>query len=100
MLSLPVFPVDDATLDLIDAAVNGVPGPGGRSSVTELCNLMSELAGSDIGAVERIVEEADPARGGLAGAEVVVMRDPVYHPNSIIAALVAEVRRLRREAVS
>lgn len=79
---LPPFPVDDQTLDLLDAAIN--PGPDAeRSSVADLCGMYSELAGADLGAVESGDEH------------MAVMRDPMYHPNDVIAALVGEVRRLR-----
>lgn len=79
---LPPFPVDDQTLDLLAAAVS--PGPDAeRSSVTDLCAMFSELAGSDLAAVESGDEH------------MTVMWDPVYHPNDVIAALVTEIRRLR-----
>jgi hypothetical protein len=82
MPDLPPFPVDDQTLDLLDAALH--PGPDAeRTSVTDLCRLYSELAGSDLTAVE-----SDEGR-------VTVMRDAEYHANDVISALVAEVRRLR-----
>ncbi|HEY3259967.1 MAG TPA: hypothetical protein VGJ95_06800 [Pseudonocardiaceae bacterium] len=82
-MTLPPFPVDDQTLDLLTDAINGTSGEGGRSSVGDLCQLYSELGGSDLDAVEE-----DDGR-------IRVMRDPQYHPNDIIAALVDEVRRLR-----
>lgn len=82
-MTLPAFPTDDQTLGLLDAALN--PGPGAeRSSVGDLCRLYSEMAGSDLGAVEHEVDDS-----------TVVMRDAEYHPNDVIAALLAEVRRLR-----
>ncbi len=77
------FPVDDQTLDLLDAAATGTTGPEGRSSITDLCQFYSEMAGCDSTAMESTED-------GMT-----VMRDPTYHPNDIIAALVAEVRRLR-----
>jgi hypothetical protein len=84
-VTLPPFPVDDQTLDLLTAAINGARIEGGRSSIGDLCQLYSELGGSDPDAVEA---EED----GIA-----ILRDPQYHPNDIIAALVAEVRELRKE---
>lgn len=82
---LPPFPVDDTTLDLLEHALN--PGPHAeRSSVGDLCRLYSELAGSDLNAVEETI------------GEVTVMRDAEYHPHDVIAALLAEVRRLRQGA--
>lgn len=73
MLDLPPFPVDDQTLSLVEAAVGGASIDGGRSSIGDLCQLMTEMSG---------VQNADLA----------------YHPNDIIAALVGEVRRLRASA--
>lgn len=80
---LPPFPVDPSTLDLIETALH--PGPTSQtSSVGQLCDLYSALAGSDLDAVDHVSD------GGVR-----VMRDPHYHPNDIIDALLAEVRRLR-----
>lgn len=79
---MPEFPVDDATLDLVWNALH--PGPDAeRSSIFDLCELYSQLAGSD---VEAITEETD---------DTVELRDPQYHPHDIISALIVEVRRLR-----
>jgi hypothetical protein len=83
-MTLPPFPVDDQTLDLLSAALNGSEIEGGRSSVGDLCHLYSDLGGSDLNAVE--------SDDGVMR----VMRDPHYHPNDIIAALIAEIRRLRK----
>lgn len=83
MAELPPFPVDDQTLGLIEAAINGAGIEGGRSSLGDLCELMSEMGGSALRAVECVDENIAVA---------------VYHPNSIIAALVTEVRRLRGAA--
>jgi hypothetical protein len=83
MSYLPPFPVDDQTLDLLTAALDGAGIEGGRSSVGDLCQLFSELGGADPDAVESVED-------GIR-----IMRDPQYHPNDIIAALIDEVRRLR-----
>lgn len=83
MTTLPPFPVDDQALDLIQAAIVGTEGEDGRSSVGELCMLYSEMGGSDLRAVESTEDGID------------MMRDPQYHPDDIVVALVAEVRRLR-----
>lgn len=81
-MTLPDFPVDDVTLDLLWAAVR--PGPDAeRSSIGDVCDLYSQLAGSDLDAVAEI---SDGVR---------VMRDPAYHPNDVIAALITEMRRIR-----
>lgn len=83
MTALPPFPVDDQTLDLLHTALN--PGPhADRTSVTDLCDLYSRMAGSDPGAVEDTVDGVD------------VLRDAQYGPHDVIAALLGEVRRLRR----
>lgn len=91
---LPPFPVDPATLDLLSAAIDP-QGAGDteatRSSVGEFLDLMSQLGGSDVDAVES-VEQAE-VFGEVR--EVHVMRDPAYHQNDVITALIAEVRRLR-----
>lgn len=86
MSTLPPFPTDPATLDLIERAIN--PGlDAERSSVGDLCQMYSEMAGSDLDAVE---SEEDG---------ICTMRDPVYHHNDVIEALVVEVRRLRTAQV-
>lgn len=93
MADLPPFPVDDATLDLLEAAMNpwehGDP-EATQSSVWPLLEMMSQLAGSDPQAVEEVVDD-----GSDGGARIVVMRDPVYTDRDVIEALIAEVRRLR-----
>lgn len=86
MHTLPPFPVDDATLDLLTTAID--PRGNGdemaeRSSLGELLDLMSTLGGSDTRAVAG-------EHGGI-----VELRDPQYHHGDVILALVAEVRRLR-----
>lgn len=82
-MELPPFPVDDGTLDLLWDAIH--PGPEAeRSSVSDLLTMFQEMAGADPRAIESITET------GLH-----VMRDPSYHPNDVIAALIVEVRRLR-----
>lgn len=86
MVELPPFPVDDTTLDLLEAAMNprehGDP-EATQSSVWEFLEMMSQLGGSDPKAVE---EEHDGVK---------VMRDPVYHEHNVISALIGEIRRLR-----
>lgn len=93
MPDLPPFPVDDATLDLLEAAMNpwehGDP-EATQSSVWPLLKMLSQLGGSDTEAVEEVVDD-----GSDGGARTVVMRDPQYHEHNVIEALIAEVRRLR-----
>lgn len=85
MSTLPPFPVDDSTLDMVWAAIHPWEQDERweRSSLWDLLTLMSQLAGSDTDAVE---EEVD---GTL------LMRDPHYHDHDLISALIVEVRRLR-----
>lgn len=88
MTRLPPFPVDDATLDLLEQAMS--PWDHGEpdaecSSVEAVLTLLSELGGSDSTAVEEDLGSHQ------------VMRDPGYHTHNVIAALITEVRRLRRE---
>jgi hypothetical protein len=84
---LPPFPVDDATLDLLEAAMNprehGDP-EATKSSVWPLLTFMSQLCGSDTNAVESVDDNG-----------IRFMRDPQYHTNDVIESLIAEVRRLR-----
>ncbi len=88
-IRLPPFPVDDATLDLLEAAMNprehGDPDAT-QSSVWPLLEFMSQLSGSDT----RATVDDDPD-----GGRIVHLRDPLYHDHDVIAALIAEVRRLR-----
>jgi hypothetical protein len=85
-VNLPPFPVDDATLDLLWAAMypreHGDPNAE-SSSVWSVLKLMSEMAGSDTEAVE---SEVDGIR---------MMRDPQYHDHDVYTSLITEVRRLR-----
>lgn len=91
---LPPFPVDDTTLDLISIALD--PGPEAkRTSLNDLLDLMSRMAGSDPEAVAEVIEEGDPYDSGRHGFDIVMLRDPLYHPHDVIRALIAEVRRLR-----
>jgi hypothetical protein len=82
---LPPFPVDDATLDMLAAALDP-RGHGDehatRSCVGEFLTMMSQLGGSDT----RILGEVDGIQA-ITGA--------CYSEHDVIAALVGEVRRLR-----
>lgn len=71
---LPPFPTDPQTIDLLDAAVRP-HGSAERTSLNDLCVLMSELAGVPL-------EDGDGIR-------------IEYHANDVIAALIDEVRALR-----
>jgi hypothetical protein len=92
---LPPFPVDDATLDLLNAAMNprdhGDPDAE-MSSVWSVLKMLSEMGGSDTSAIAEVIEEGDDDH-----ARVVMMRDPQYHEHDVLQALIAEVRRLRTE---
>ena len=87
-MTLPPFPVDDRTLDLLGAALD--PRGHGDASAERTCvgdflRFMSELGGSDTEAVESIEDG------------IHMMRDPQYHEHDIIGALIEEIRRLRKE---
>ena len=85
MSRLPQFPVDEQTLDMLWTAIH----PGGdaqRSSVGDLLVLFSQLGGSDTTAV--VESESDDY--------IRMMRDPQYHEHDVIAALISEIRLLRR----
>jgi hypothetical protein len=85
-MTMPPFPVDDQTLGLLERAMD--PRSHGdadaqTSSMGSLLEFYSAMAGSDLDAVE---SEDDGIR---------MMRDSRYTDHCVIAALVAEVRRLR-----
>ena len=91
-VTLPPFPVDDSTLDLLSTALD--PGEEAeRTSVGDLLILLSEMGGSDTTAVDSI-EWGDPLGMGES-VEIHHLRDPQYHEHDVLRALVAEVRRLR-----
>lgn len=93
MNKLPDFPVDDATLGMLEAAMDprshGDP-EATKSSVWPFLDMMSQMGGSDPTAVAEVLDD-----GTDGGPSVVVMRDQHYHENDVIRALIAEVRRLR-----
>lgn len=94
-VTLPPFPVDDSALDMLSTALN--PGPDAeRTSLFDLLDLYSELAGSDTTAVDE--DDNLNHDGNEFHPAVRVMRDPSYSPHDVIAALIAEVRRLRTPA--
>jgi hypothetical protein len=105
-VQLPPFPVDDATLDLLMAAISprehGGDPAAESSSVGSFLDFMSRMGGSDTDAIEEVLDPGDPDRVGLPGfsafygAPIHLMRDPQYHEHNVMAALVEEVRRLRK----
>lgn len=92
---MPPFPVDDTTLGLLEAAMDpwshGDPDAT-QSSVYPLLEFLSQMGGSDTKAVAEVVDD-----GGDGGASIVVMRDPQYTSTCVMAALIAEIRRLRAD---
>lgn len=85
MITLPPFPTDDGTLDMLMAAID--PWSHGHpeatsSSLWPFLEMMSRLGGSQ----PEATTETEP---------VIVLRDPLYHEHDIITALVAEIRHLR-----
>lgn len=98
-MTLPPFPVDEVTLAQLEAAMDpwghGHPNAA-KSCLWEFLDLMSELGGSDLHAVEEQVLPPEPLLPGFEGASVVVMRDPRYSDHCVIQALIDEVRRLRQ----
>lgn len=95
-MTLPPFPTDEGTLDLIMMALD--PGPEAeRTSLNDLLDLMSRLGGSDPDAVEEVLEEADPYDSGRFGFDIVMMRDPIYVDHDVIRALITALRGVRAE---
>lgn len=87
---LPPFPVDEATLDMLMAAID--PRSAGDTEAESSCvetflSFMSELAGSDPSAV---LDEVD------ADIQIRIMRDPIYSPHDVMIAMVNEIRNLRQ----
>lgn len=103
-MTLPPFPTDEGTLDLIMMALD--PGPEAeRTSLNDLLDLMSQLGGSDTTAVEEVLH-ADPrdddpydSRSDQPGwgQEIHVMRDPIYHEHDVIRALIKALREKEAE---
>jgi hypothetical protein len=91
-VKLPPWPVDDTALDLLYRAVYPDPLEADRSSLNDLLAFYSEMGGSDVNAVATVVDD-----GSGGGPAIHEMRDPQYHSNDVIAALVEEIRRLRME---
>lgn len=90
MSALPKFPVDKSSLDLLWRAVHIDEGAQ-RSSLSDTLDMLSMLGGSDPEAFETEGTVDTP----LGEAEVHVLRDAFYSPHDCIAALIAEIRRLR-----
>ena len=100
METLPSFPVDDVTLDLVEHALAGTltfdgcdPGDGPRLVGAEfsLSKLLDFLSGYDKTLNVPLTDED----GYEIPDWVEYTGGPIYHPTDIIRALIAEVRRLR-----
>jgi hypothetical protein len=81
--SLPPFPVDDGTLDLLEAAITTANADGASSLFTTL----DLLAG--------INPDEDDAHLTKIGENIYEDDRIHYSPHDCILALIAEVRRLR-----
>lgn len=104
---LPSFPVDDMTLDMVEASLdycltyedeNGEPldeprGVGAEFSLWKLLGFLSATTTDPLGVVEDM-GETETMFGRLP---TTYDPRPSYHPNDVIRALIAEVRRLRSE---
>jgi hypothetical protein len=82
---LPPFPIDDETLDLIELAL-------GDARVT-LTGVLDLLSGYDDAKTAPALNEYDQPIPDVH----VYTGGPLYHPNDVIQALIAEVRSLRQE---
>lgn len=83
--TLPDFPVDEATLALLDRALDS--SLTGVSSVGALLGLLSCY---DPTKLRPLLDE-----DGYEVPGFVEYPDAIYHPHDVIRALMAEVRRLR-----
>jgi len=103
-MSLPEFPTDEGTLDMLMLAIDGGEGST-RSSVSDFLDMMSAMGGSDTTAVAEVINDdprdEDPydSRGDQPnmGQEIHVMRDPIYHEHDVIRALIAALRAERAQ---
>lgn len=90
-MSLPPFPTDESTLDLLWTALN--PGPESElTSVLDLLEFMSELGGSDPYAVSEVIDD-----GSAHAPRIVLGRDPVYSINDVLRALIVALREARAQ---
>lgn len=103
MTSLPPFPVDNATIDLLWAALHPwETNPNAeRTSLFDFLEFMSQLGGSDTSAVESFIDSNGKERPtDLANDnDIRMMRDPQYSESSVISALIEEIRRLRKHII-
>jgi hypothetical protein len=92
---LPPFPVDDVTLATIEHALGGawdVDEEGNHTLVGAeftFDRVLDFMAGIDVNDRSQ-VEQIDDSN-------VYIDHRPHYHPNDVIRALIAEVRRLREQ---
>jgi hypothetical protein len=111
MSTLPPFPLDDSTLLAIEHALGASltyerpdhalsdsndEGPwltGADYSLGTLLDFLAGATGRDPNEV--LIRTGDPERPGWDGAEIVEDTRPHYSEHDLIAALIAEVRRLR-----
>lgn len=107
--TLPPFPVDDDVLDAVEHSLQGVltydeehrppgaddDGPWLIGAEYQLATLLDFYSGHD--PTHDVLEDGDEelAALGLGGPLVYVNEDPHYTEHDVIAALIAEVRRLR-----
>lgn len=92
---LPPFPVDNGTLDLLDAALDpwSHGNPAAESShLHDFLEYMSAAAGSDV----RAVEEEFIGETPVGVMPVQVLRDPQYSDHCLLRALIADILVVRR----
>jgi hypothetical protein len=112
--TLPPFPVDDVTLSAIEHALDSVltyEGENGERldeprrigaeyGLAELLDFLGGTTGDEgmyrIGPNGERIDADEAARDDALGLDQWWMDErPHYHPNDVIRALIAEVRRLR-----
>ncbi len=97
-MSLPPFPVDDLTLAALEHAMGGAltfegvdeDGPRLVGADFSMSKLMEFLSGYDETKCVPVLNQYDQPI-----PDWVEYPGPLYHHNDVIAALIAEVRRLR-----
>jgi hypothetical protein len=93
--TLPDFPVDDITLDLLEHALDA------RLTFTEDGTLTHVGADMTVPQLLDFLSGYDPSLSEpTEHPDIKVYPHPIYHEHDVLRALVAEVRRLRADGGS
>lgn len=89
-MTLPPFPVDDVTIDLLDHACRGAFDEEGGVVGADMTvqQLLDFLSGPS---------ETDPVGSIEVAVPIYVRREPAYSETDVIRALIAHIRTLQKE---